>query len=52
MNDTVATKTTAAALLFQLQLMGMMLMVGREEEANIAYQKSLALVKELIEAGH
>ena len=43
-------KTTAEQLLFQLQFMGMMLMVGRAEEADTAYQKALALAKELVEA--
>jgi hypothetical protein len=53
MNNTVATeKTTAEQLLFQLQFMGMMLMVGREKEADTAYQKALGLAKELVEAGH
>ena len=46
MND----KTPAEQLLFQLQFMGMMLMVGRQEEADTAYQKALTLAKELIEA--
>ena len=45
-------KTTAEQLLFQLQFIGMVLMVGRTEEAYTAYQKALALTKELIEAGH
>jgi predicted RNA polymerase sigma factor len=45
-------KTLAEQLLFQLQFMGMMLMVGRQEEADTAYQKALALAKELIAAGH
>ena len=45
-------KTTAEQLLFQLQFIGMVLMVGRTEEAYTAYQKALALAKELIEAGH
>ena len=52
-NEERATdKTTAEQLLFQLQFIGMVLMVGRTEEAYTAYQKALALAKELIEAGH
>ena len=52
-NEERATdKTTAEQLLFQLQFIGMVLMVGRTEEAYTAYQKALALTKELIEAGH
>ena len=43
-------KTTAEQLLFQLQFIGMVLMVGRTEEAYTAYQKALALTKELVEA--
>jgi hypothetical protein len=31
--------------------MGIMLMVGRQEESDTAYQKALALAKELIKAG-
>ena len=53
MNDKTATdKTTAEQLLFQLQFMGMMLMAGRPEDADTAYQKAIALAQELIEAGH
>ena len=50
-NEERATdKTTAEQLLFQLQFIGMVLMVGRTEEADTAYQKALALAKELVEA--
>jgi hypothetical protein len=44
-------KTLAEQLLFQLQFMGMMLMVDRQEEADTAYQKALTLAQELIKAG-
>ena len=45
-------KTTAERLLFQLQLLGMMSMAGRAEEADQAYVRTQELAQELIEQGH
>ena len=44
-------KTPAARLLFQLQFMGLMMMAGRTEEANAAYQKAQQLAQQLVDAG-
>tara|TARA_R110000796_G_scaffold95152_2_gene200287 strand:+ start:226 stop:378 length:153 start_codon:yes stop_codon:yes gene_type:complete len=46
------TKTPAQSLLFQLQFMGMMMMAGRQEEADTAYQKAQQLAKQLVDEGH
>lgn len=45
-------RTTAEVLQFRLQFMAVMMMAGRTEEADTAYQQALELVQELIDAGH
>jgi len=45
------TKTPAQRLQFQLQMMGMMGMAGREEMANDAYIKAQEIAQEMVEAG-
>ena len=45
-------QTTAEVLQFRLQFMAVMLMAGRTEEADTAYQQALELVQDLIDAGH
>lgn len=45
-------RTTAEQLEFSLQFMAVMLVAGRTEEADTAYQRALELVQELIDAGH
>ena len=45
------TKTPAQALLFQLQFMGLMMMTGRTDEAETAYQTAQKLAQELVDAG-
>ena len=44
-------KTPAARLLFQLQLMGLLLMTGRDEEASAAYQEAQRLAQQLVDVG-
>lgn len=44
-------KTLATKLLFQLQFMGVMAMVGREEERDTAYVRAQELAQELIDQG-
>jgi hypothetical protein len=47
------TETTPAqSLLFQLQFMGMMMMSGRQDEADAAYVKAQKLAQQLVDAGH
>ena len=47
------TETTPAqSLLFQLQFMGLMMMSGRQDEADAAYQKAQKLAQQLVDAGH
>ena len=45
------TKTPAKRLQFQLQFMGLMQNVGREEMANDAYIKAQEIAQEMVEAG-
>jgi hypothetical protein len=45
-------QTPAAQLLFQLQFMGLMMMSGRQDEADAAYVKAQQLAQQLIDAGH
>jgi len=45
------TKTPAQNLQFQLQFMGLMQNVGREEMANDAYIKAQEIAQEMVEAG-
>lgn len=45
-------KTLAQQLLFRLQFMGMMLMAGRNEQADESFRKAQELAQQLIEAGH
>tara|TARA_R110000772_G_scaffold19137_1_gene53673 strand:- start:111 stop:266 length:156 start_codon:yes stop_codon:yes gene_type:complete len=45
------TKTPAKRLQFQLQMMGMMAMAGRDEMADAAYVKAQEIAQEMVEAG-
>lgn len=45
-------KTPAQSLLFQLQFMGLMMMSGRQDEADAAYVKAQKLAQQLVDAGH
>lgn len=45
-------RTTAEVLQFRLQFMAVMLMAGRTEEADAAYQQALELAQQLIDNGH
>ena len=45
------TQTLAKRLQFQLQMMGVMAMAGREEMADAAYSKAQKLAQELVDAG-
>ena len=45
-------QTPAQSLLFQLQFMGMMMMSGRQDEADAAYVKAQKLAQQLVDAGH
>lgn len=45
-------RTTAERLLFQLQLMGLMAMAGREEDRDRAYVRAQELAQQLIDSGH
>ena len=45
-------KTTAQSLLFQLQFMGLMMMSGRQDDADAAYIKAQKLAQQLVDAGH
>jgi len=44
------TKTLAQRLQFQLQMMGMMAMAGRDEMADDAYMKAQKIAQEMVEA--
>tara|TARA_R110000751_G_scaffold249698_1_gene349319 strand:+ start:450 stop:611 length:162 start_codon:yes stop_codon:yes gene_type:complete len=53
MGDAKQTEQTPAqSLLFQLQLMGLMLMSGRQEDADAAYVKAQELAQQLVDAGY
>ena len=45
-------RTTAEVLQFRLQYMSVMLMAGRAEDADVAFNQALELVQDLIDAGH
>jgi len=45
-------KTPAQSLLFQLQFMGIMMLSGRQDEADAAYVKAQQLAQQLVDAGH
>lgn len=44
-------QTPAARLLFELQFLGLMMMAGRTEEADAAYQRAQKLAQQLVDAG-
>tara|TARA_R110000824_G_scaffold217366_1_gene403873 strand:- start:80 stop:241 length:162 start_codon:yes stop_codon:yes gene_type:complete len=53
MKDAKQTEQTPAeSLLFQLQFMGLMMMSGRQDDADAAYQKAQKLAQQLVDAGY
>tara|TARA_R110002095_G_scaffold34209_2_gene32691 strand:+ start:221 stop:379 length:159 start_codon:yes stop_codon:yes gene_type:complete len=45
------TQTLAKRLQFQLQMMGVMAMAGRDEMSDAAYVKAQEIAQEMVEAG-
>ena len=45
-------RTTAQVLQFRLQYMAVMMMAGRAEDADVAFNQALELVQDLIDDGH
>ncbi len=50
--DNKPETTPAQALLCNVQFMGLMLMSGRQDEADAAYVKAQKLAQQLVDAGH